>query len=185
MTNGASAAERHRLHLQNLQRRKQLEKEAEAARTRSRQGVEELERGFLNCFNGANRDLAPRQCATKPHREAPVRRCLRVPGAVPVHAPLTHREAWAETDDEDLIKRLVQQRPRGRRVAAGVQRRMRDELRKLQGGQVVQQGSRQMVEQTRRICSGSAAGVSVVGFSCRDRGRRELRRVVTLLIRCP
>ena len=71
----------------------------------------------------------------------------------------------AETDDEELIERLVQQRPRSRRpmeagVTAGVQRRMRDELRELQGGHVEQQSNRQMVEQTGRIGSGVAAGCS-------------------------
>ena len=72
--------------------------------------------------------------------------------------------ARVETDDEDLIERLVQQRPRSRRVIAGVQRRMRDELRKLQGGHVEQQGNRQMVEQTRRIGSGATAGGQCGGF---------------------
>ena len=41
-----------------------------------------------------------------------------------------------ETDDEELVERLVRQRPRGRRVTARVQCRMRDELRRLQGGHV-------------------------------------------------
>lgn len=109
MANGQSAAERNRLYLQNLQRKKTLEKEAEAARNKSRAGELEKERGFLNCFNGANRDLASRPgppATAKPqHRDAPLRgnngeRCLRVPGALPVRAPFAHREAWPDDDQE-------------------------------------------------------------------------------------
>ena len=51
-------------------------------------------------------------------------------------------------------------------VAAGVQRRMKEETRRLQGELVEQQSSgwRQMVEQTRRIGSGAAAGGRDGGF---------------------
>ena len=65
--------------------------------------------------------------------------------------------ARIDADDGEWVERLVRQRPKGRRVAARVQRRMRDELRRLQGGQVAQQGSRS-AQGTGRIGSGATAG---------------------------
>ena len=55
---------------------------------------------------------------------------------------------------------MVQQRPTGRRVAAGVHRRMEDEMGRLQGELVEQQGSgcRQRVQQTRQRDRAGGAG---------------------------
>ena len=55
---------------------------------------------------------------------------------------------------------MVQQRPTGRRVAAGVHRRMKDEIRRLQDGLVEQQSSgwRQRVQQTRQKDHDRAGG---------------------------
>jgi hypothetical protein len=74
--------------------------------------------------------------------------------------------ARIDVDDEELVERLVGQRPKGRRVAARVQRRLGDGLWRLQGGQVGQQGSRQMVglKQTGRTGGGAAAGGQDGGF---------------------
>ena len=74
--------------------------------------------------------------------------------------------ARIDVDDEELVQRMVQQRPTGRRVAAGVHRRTTEETRRLQGELVEQQSSgwRQMVEQTRRIGCGAAAGGQDGGF---------------------
>ena len=102
MAHGAPAmsqAERHRLYLQNLQRRKQLEKEAEAMRNAHRDSAVALENGFQGFFNGANREVG--KSLPSKHRAAPVRvesreKLLRVPGAVPVPSPFAHREAWAD-----------------------------------------------------------------------------------------
>jgi hypothetical protein len=68
--------------------------------------------------------------------------------------------------DDEMVGRMVQQRLMGRRVAAGVRRRMGEELRRLQGDLVEQQscGWRQRVQQTRRIGSGAAAGGRDGGF---------------------
>ena len=49
--------------------------------------------------------------------------------------------ARIETADDEMVERMVQQRPTGRRVAAGVHRRMNDEMRRLQGDLVEQQSS--------------------------------------------
>ena len=102
MAHGAPAmsqAERHRLYLQNLQRRKQLEKEAEAMRNAHRDSAVALENGFQGFFNGANREVG--KSLPSKHRAAPGRvesreKLLRVPGAVPVPSPFAHREAWAD-----------------------------------------------------------------------------------------
>ena len=74
--------------------------------------------------------------------------------------------ARIEMADDEMVGRMVQQRPMGRRVAAGVRRRMGEELRRLQGDLVEQQscGWRQRVQQTRRIGSGAAAGGRDGGF---------------------
>ena len=71
-----------------------------------------------------------------------------------------------EMADDEMVGRMVQQRLMGRRVAAGVRRRMGEELRRLQGDLVEQQscGWRQRVQQTRRIGSGAAAGGRDGGF---------------------
>ena len=86
--------DRHRVYLQNLARRKQLEKEAAAARDASKRGEEDLERGFQICFNGANRDVCPPKPAARPSSG---QRILRVPGALPVPTPLlldAAQEPW-------------------------------------------------------------------------------------------
>ena len=74
--------------------------------------------------------------------------------------------ARIEMADDEMVGRMVQQRLMGRRVAAGVRRRMGEELRRLQGDLVEQQscGWRQRVQQTRRIGSGAAAGGRDGGF---------------------
>lgn len=95
--------DRHRLYLQNLQRRKQQEKEAAAARNADRQGDLDKERGFQCFFNGANRQLgAPTkqpqtgQPQTGQQLEPPQRvnskGLLRVAGALPVPLEAQRRE---------------------------------------------------------------------------------------------
>jgi hypothetical protein len=74
--------------------------------------------------------------------------------------------ARIEMADDEMVGRMVQKRLMGRRVAAGVRRRMGEEMRRLQGDLVEQQscGWRQRVQQTRRIGSGAAAGGRDGGF---------------------
>ena len=93
-----SAQHRHRLHLQNLARRKALEKEAAALRDVDPE-LERLENGFRIHYQGANRSPKRRapldawRKAGQPSDERP----LRVPGAVPVEARRTTRRIVAPT----------------------------------------------------------------------------------------
>jgi hypothetical protein len=68
--------------------------------------------------------------------------------------------ARIEMADDEMVGRMVQQRPMGRRVAAGVRRRMGEEMRRLQGDLVEQQscGWRQRVQQTRQRDKAGGAG---------------------------
>lgn len=123
---GSSQVERHRIYIQNLERKKRLEKESEAARNASRRTEEERERGFANYLNGANanRDGAGAKSLPRPpqHREPPRQnsneRLLRVAGALPVPSPFEHREAWGEPSHPPLRtavgqhERAVARKPR-------------------------------------------------------------------------
>ena len=86
------AMDRHRLHLQNLARRKALEKEAAIARATSNPELERMEKNFRCCLNGANRSpaRAGRPTDAWQRKQSPPvgQRPLRVPGAVPVEQPL-------------------------------------------------------------------------------------------------
>lgn len=91
------AQDRHRLHLQNLARRKALEREALA--NRGDPTLEKLENGFRVCINGANRSPTrkskPIDAWKKPAPGAAyalVNRPVRVPGAVAVEQPLEQAE---------------------------------------------------------------------------------------------
>ena len=95
--------DRHRLYIQNLQRKKQMEKEAEAARNADNFKDAEKERGFQCFFNGANRDLGL-PCKLQQQQQQlqqlnPMRvnskGLLRVAGALPVPTPMEHRDAAA------------------------------------------------------------------------------------------
>ena len=124
--------DRHRLYLHNLQRRKQLEREAAIARDVERAGDLELERGFQVCFNGANRELGSRAQRREtppsapgevPPRSASKERLLRVPGALPVRTPLedvsAEPTATAEARPHTVRQRRVPNRewqPPDRRV---------------------------------------------------------------------
>ena len=101
--------ERHRQFLQNLQRKKALEREA--AERRFNKGQDERERGFQVVFNGANRDLGkppksrttqqqqqarnPQQQTQRPSTRGATGRLLRSPGAVPIP-----NAAWPADDAE-------------------------------------------------------------------------------------
>lgn len=88
------AQDRHRMHLQNLARRKALERAAAIARAASNPELEAREAGFRTCLNGANR--SPSKSRPQPTMEAwrkntPLerqQRPLRVPGALAVPQPL-------------------------------------------------------------------------------------------------
>jgi hypothetical protein len=87
------AADRHRMHLQNLARRKALEREAALARHTSNPDLERLENGFRCCLNGANRSpgRSGRPLDAWQRKASPPvggQRPLRVPGAVAVEQPL-------------------------------------------------------------------------------------------------
>ena len=84
----AGVFERNRIQLQNLARRKAMEKQAAAAREASRAGEAALENGFTVHFNGANREVG-RQQQQPLQQQQPARpdtgaRVLRVAGALPV-----------------------------------------------------------------------------------------------------
>ena len=84
-TTTLSGPDRHKLYLQNLQRRKQLERESAAARENFYEKTREG--GFQVCFNGANRELgmpAKTPVAQPVSRPRSGDRLLRVAGALPV-----------------------------------------------------------------------------------------------------
>ena len=64
-----------------------------------------------------------------------------------------------ETTDDEMVERMVQQRPTGRRVAAGVQRKMKEETRRLQGELVEQPSSG-----WRQRCNKQGKGTELVGL---------------------
>ena len=78
----AGVFERNRIQLQNLARRKAMEKQAAAAREASRAGEAALENGFTVHFNGANREVGrqQQQPLQQPARPDTGARVLRVRG---------------------------------------------------------------------------------------------------------
>jgi len=110
------------MFLQNLARKKALEREAAARRLNKPQ--EDRERGFQMCFNGANKDLGkikPRHMSQqqRPVTSGATGRLVRVAGAVPIatlqHAVDNERrtsaigEEGAHSPSTAIVKRVRRQ----------------------------------------------------------------------------
>ena len=105
----AGVFERNRIQLQNLARRKAMEKQAAAAREASRAGEAALENGFTVHFNGANREVGrqQQQPLQQPARPDTGARVLRVAGALPVQ----YNNFMEPLPQIELAPRIISARP--------------------------------------------------------------------------
>ena len=106
----AGAFERNRVHLHNLARRKQMERETAAARDASRANEAAREKNFTVHFSGANRK-PPQEQQPPPTRPDTGARVLRVAGALPVQTPLVQNFVQAESLPQIELAPRISGRP--------------------------------------------------------------------------